>query len=161
MTHRWCRSEMKKMGQGVEIEDVEGFADIAASYATMLELRPNLGNVESFVQQVIRQKAQGYRLTAAWSDGEIVGLVGYRSQESLFYGRYVFVDDLVVNASFRKSGIGALLLDAARKYARELGCKQLVLETGLQKVLAQRFYFREGLLPHALGFIESLGDRTH
>jgi GNAT superfamily N-acetyltransferase len=161
MALRWCQTGLMDVSNGVDIEDIEGLADISAAHTVMLELRPHLATVELFVQQIIRQQAQGYRLTAAWSGQKIVGLVGYRVQENLLFGRFVFVDDLVVSASFRKSGTGALLLDAARRYARELGCKQLVLETGLQKVLAQRFYFREGLLPHALGFAEALGEPTH
>ena len=82
----------------------------------------------------------------------------YRLQENLLYGRFVFVDDLVVQQEFRRDGVGARLLSVARAYARETSCRHFVLDTGLHMALAQRFYFRQGLLAHAMGFSETLFD---
>ena len=143
-------------GRDIEISNVEQPADIGASHAVMLELRPHVKDADSFIRQVMRQREQGFRLSAAWSDGRVVGVVGYRLQESLLYGRFVYVDDLVVQEKFRSDGVGAKLLSVARAYAREPGCRHFVLDTGLHKALAQRFYFRQGLLTHSLGFYETL-----
>ena len=74
------------------------------------------------------------------------------------HGLFVFVDDLVVDQKFRNEGIGARLLSVARAYARDIGCSYFVLETGLHMALAQRFYFSQGLLTHAVGFSETLID---
>jgi GNAT superfamily N-acetyltransferase len=158
---RRCRNLNQKgqvMGRDVEIRHVEQLAEIGECFAVMAELRPNLQDVDSFIRQVARQREQGYRLSAAWSGGRIVGVVGYRLQENFLHGRHVFVDDLVVREEFRSDGVGALMLSAARAYAREQRCGHFVLETGLHKVLAQRFYFRQGMLPHAIGFVETLAD---
>jgi GNAT superfamily N-acetyltransferase len=146
------------MDQEIDVRSIEKPVDIAACYAVMLELRPHLGDGDSFVRQVMRQREYGYRLSAAWRDGRIVGVIGYRLQENLLYGRFVFVDDLVVHHDFRSHGIGAQLLSAARAYAREQGCRQFVLDTGLHMALAQRFYYSQGLLAHAMGFSERLFD---
>jgi ribosomal protein S18 acetylase RimI-like enzyme len=122
----------------------------------MRQLRPHLKDADSFVRQVVRQREHGFCLSAAWCDGQIVGLVGYRFQENLLYGRFVFVDDLVVQKEFRRHGVGAQLLAAARAYAMEASCERFVLDTGLHMALAQRFYYRQGLLAHAIGFSETL-----
>jgi hypothetical protein len=37
-------------------------------------------------------------------------------------------------------------------------CRHFVLDTGLHMALAQRFYFRQGLLAHSMGFSETLFD---
>jgi GNAT superfamily N-acetyltransferase len=146
------------MKPDVEVRSIEQPADIGACHAVMLELRPHLKDADSFVQQVLRQRAEGYRLSAAWQDDRIIGLVGYRLQENLLYGRFVFVDDLVVQQAFRSGGVGAQLLSTARAYAQEKSCRYFVLDTGLHMSLAQRFYFRQGLLSHAMGFCEPLFD---
>ena len=124
----------------------------------MMELRPHLKDADSFILQVMRQREHGYSLSAAWCDGRVVGVIGYRLQENLLHGRFVFVDDLVVHQDFRGDGVGAQLLSVARAYAREMNCRHFVLDTGLHMALAQRFYFRQGLLTHALGFSEALFD---
>jgi GNAT superfamily N-acetyltransferase len=144
------------MSQNVEIRSVEQGADIRACHAVLMQLRPQLTDVDLFTQQVLRQQERGYRLSAAWHAGQIVGAVGYRSQENLLYGKFVYVDDLVVDQTFRSEGLGGELLSVARAYARETNCAHFVLDTGLHKALAQRFYFRQGLLAHSMGFSEKL-----
>jgi GNAT superfamily N-acetyltransferase len=146
------------MKRDIEVGSVEQLADIGACHAVMMALRPHLTDTDSFIRQVVRQREQGFRLSAAWCDGRIVGVIGYRLQENLLYGRFVFVDDLVVHEAFRNDGVGAQLLSVARAYAREINCRYFVLDTGLHMALAQRFYFRQGLLAHAMGFSEALFD---
>lgn len=146
------------MTPDIKIRDVEQLPDIAASHAVMLALRPHLTDADAFVAQVMRQRKTGYCLAAAWHAGEVVGLIGYRLQENLLYGRFVFVDDLVVRADFRSDGVGAQLLSFARTFARQSDCRYFVLDTGLHMALAQRFYYRQGMLAHAMGFSELLVD---
>ena len=146
------------MSGNIELRSIEQPADIGACHAVMMELRPHMSDAGSFTRQVMRQREQGYRLSAACCDGRVVGAIGYRLQENLLYGRFVFVDDLVVHKGFRRGGVGARLLSVARAYARETRCRHFVLDTGLHMALAQRFYFRQGLLAHAMGFSEALFD---
>ena len=55
----------------------------------------------------------------------------------------------------RNQRLGERLLDAVRDDARQHGCLQLVLDTG-SNALAQRFYFRQGLLSRGVHFSLSL-----
>jgi GNAT superfamily N-acetyltransferase len=144
------------MQSQIEIKHIESDADLEASFPVMQELRPHLNDRSAYVAQIAQQRTQGYRLLAAWSDGAIVGLAGYRLQDNLIYGRFVYVDDLVVTASLQRSGIGERLLQAARQEAVALHCKHFVLDTGLHMALAQRFYFRQGLLARGMHFVEPL-----
>jgi GNAT superfamily N-acetyltransferase len=145
----------KPMQSQVEIKHIETDADLDASFAVMKELRPHLDRT-SYAAQIARQRTQGYRLLAAWRDGAIVGLAGYRLTDNLLYGHFVYVDDLVVTAALHRSGIGEQLLQAARQQAVDAACKHFVLDTGLHMALAQRFYFRQGLLAQGMHFVEPL-----
>ncbi|AHL75459.1 GCN5 family acetyltransferase [Stutzerimonas stutzeri] len=122
----------------------------------MRELRPHLAEETAFLAQIARQFEQHYRLLGAWFGAELVGLAGFRLQENLLYGRFVYVDDLVVAQSQRQHGIGAKLLDAVRREAIDSEYTHLVLDTGLHMPLAQRFYFREGLLAKGMHFVQPL-----
>jgi ribosomal protein S18 acetylase RimI-like enzyme len=148
------------MNHQIEIRDIDRQEDLHACYALMLQLRPHLQDSDAFAQQVRRQREQGFRLSGAWQGDQIIGAIGYRLQENLLYGSFVFVDDLIVDEQLRSRGIGALLLDVARAYAQKLHCRQFVLDTGLHMALAQRFYYRQGLLAHAMGFHEELSSST-
>ena len=96
-------------------------------------------------------------MLAAWEDDAVVGLAGYRLTESLLRGRFCYVDDLVVLSDVRRGGLGARLLDGVAAVARTEGIDGLVLDTGLDNLLGQRFYFRYGMLPAAMRFAKHLG----
>lgn len=134
----------------------ESDRDVRACFELMRELRPHLSGPNAFVEQVCRQAAAGYRLLAVWHNSEPVALAGYRYLENLVHGRFMYVDDLVTRRASRRDGLGRILIDALRERARHDGCARLVLDTGLSNALAQRFYFRQGLLATGLHFSEPL-----
>ena len=148
------------MQSQLEIKHIESDADLEASFPVMQELRPHLSDRAAYIAQIAQQRTQGYRLLAAWRDGAIAGLAGYRLQDNLIYGRFIYVDDLVVTASLHRSGLGARLLRAARQQAVALHCKHFILDTGLHNALAQRFYFRQGLLARGMHFGEALTQES-
>jgi GNAT superfamily N-acetyltransferase len=147
------------MEMNAQLRHVETNQDFHAAFAVIRELRPHLVGADGFIAQVERQAREGYRLLGAWNGPQVVGLAGYRHQENLIYGRFIYIDDLVTTASVRSSGVGAALINAVREEAYRHGCKQLILDTALGNSLAQRFYFRQGLLSRALHFGQALSKQ--
>jgi GNAT superfamily N-acetyltransferase len=134
------------------IRPVEDEAALRACFSVMHQLRPHLVDANELVARWRRQVEDGYRLIAFWRDGVPVALAGYRQQENLVYGPFLYVDDLVTDASLRSSGLGNVLMDHLKAEAERLGCARLVLDTPLSNVLGHRFYYRNGLLAGALRF---------
>lgn len=144
------------MTSPINIESLNGRAEFSECFELMKQLRPDLMSAQQFAEQLDRQMQQNYRLIGARQDGGIVGLAGFREMENLLYGRFIYVDDLVVDADVRQLGLGARLLDVIRHEAVSRGCAHLVLDTGLHMPLAQRFYFRQGLLAKGMHFVQRL-----
>ena len=136
----------------IDFRHAETPSEIAACFTVMRELRPHLQNEAEFVERVQRQFADGYRLLSARVNDRAIGLAGYRLQENLIHGRFIYVDDLVVAATARRGGVGALLLDAVAQECRKLAIATLVLDTAIDNSLGQRFYFRYGMLARGLRF---------
>lgn len=126
--------------------------DIAACHPVMRELRPHLTDAAAFQAQIRRQIADGYRLLALWRGERVVACAGFRFQENLIRGRFLYVDDLVTVADERSEGHGARLLDALGELARAQGCGWLMLDSGVALARAHRFYFRQGLAISAFRF---------
>lgn len=135
----------------MEIRDVDE-VELAACFVLMQQLRPHLKSTAEFAERWQRQTRTGYRLVALWHDGAPRALAGFRLMENLIHGPFLYVDDLVTDAQARGSGHGAFLMDWLKNEGRRAGCAKLVLDTGLDNALAQRFYFRQGLLARALRF---------
>ncbi|SKA37139.1 Acetyltransferase (GNAT) family protein [Enhydrobacter aerosaccus] len=140
----------------LQLRQAETDEDIAACFPVLHQLRPHLADPAELCARVQRQRRQGYRLLAAWRDGRAVGAAGYRMQENLIRGRFVYVDDLVVLDSERRGGLGARLLDEVSRIAKAEGYPWMTLDTALNNALGQRFYFRWGMLSTALHFGKAL-----
>lgn len=140
-----------------EFQHLDSPDEWVEAFPIMQELRPHLRDATCFAKQVQRQHEEHYRLLAARdASGAILGLAGYRLQMNTLYGRFLYVDDLIVTARQQRSGIGAGLLDQVRDIAHRSDCAHLVFDTGLHMPFAQRFYFRNGLLAKGMHFVESL-----
>ena len=57
----------------------------------------------------------------------------------------LYVDDLNTDETRRSHGHGKILMDWLKREAKERGCVQLQLDSGVQREQTHRFYFREGL----------------
>jgi GNAT superfamily N-acetyltransferase len=114
----------------------------------MLELRPYAGSVSDFVERVNRrQRPEGYRLSAAFEQGEdqAVAIAGFRTGHFLAWGFTLYVDDLSTRAAFRGRGHGGALMDWLEHEARRLGCDQLHLDSGVgpERQTAHRLYLNK------------------
>jgi GNAT superfamily N-acetyltransferase len=117
--------------------------EIRRCHPVMRELRPLFQEPAQFVERVLLQQKEGYRLGFLESEGEVCAVAGYRFLESLFSGKFLYVDDLVTREGDRSRGFGGELLDWLIKQAREQGCENLELDSGVQRFDAHRFYFSE------------------
>jgi ribosomal protein S18 acetylase RimI-like enzyme len=141
---------------GILLRHAETDREVAACFRVMALLRPHLSTAKELVTRVARQRAAGYRILAAWRDDLPLALAGYRVEENLIHGRFIYVDDLVTAENERGSGLGARLLAAVAAEGQRDGCARLVLDTALDNVLAHRFYYRQGLLARALRFSRAI-----
>ena len=118
--------------------------DIADCFDVMAELRPHLKR-ESFVPLVRSMEPDGFRLAFISDGGRVVAVAGYRISTNLFYGKHLYVDDLVTSDTERSKGHGRELLAWLRALAVELGCAAFHLDSGVQRKRAHAFYLHEGL----------------
>ncbi len=89
--------------------------------------------------------ADGYRQFALRNEaGEIVAVAGVAVHVNLYYGRHLYVYDLVVTEGARSKGYGGLLMDHVEDIARREGCETAALAVSLEREGALRLYERRG-----------------
>lgn len=122
------------------IAHAETPASILRCYPVMAQLRPHIRE-EEFAGRVERlQQTQSYRLAYLEVGSEIRALAGYRLMEMLAWGPFCYVDDLVTDSGSRSRAFGRALFDWVVARAREAGCEQFHLDSGVQRFDAHRFY---------------------
>lgn len=116
--------------------------EIRNCYPVMAELRPHIGPEEFFVRVKRQMEAAGYRLACLLDEG-VKGAAGFRISECLGWGKFLYVDDLVVKSGERSVGYGGALFDWLVEYARAEDCQELHLDSRVQRFAAHRFYLNK------------------
>ena len=124
----------------MKIVELEGRDDLARAWPVIRDLRGHLSE-ERWVELVEIMAPDGYRLLALEDDeGTIQALAGIRITTNLYYGRHVWVDELVTAPDARSLGHGRTLLRHVEDLAVSEGCEVVGLSSGLKRVDAHRFY---------------------
>jgi GNAT superfamily N-acetyltransferase len=121
----------------------------------LLELRPHL-TARSFATVYDEGYSQGLRYTAAYEDGDCLGVAGWRIVAMTAYIKKLYVDDLVTTERARSRGVGRALLAGMVDRARAAGCRALDLDSAVHRSDAHRFYMREGLVITAFHIARAL-----
>jgi GNAT superfamily N-acetyltransferase len=127
------------------------------AHAAMRELRTAYGDAQAFIEHVDEVlRPGGYRLVGAFSPKRetAVAVAGFRTGDSLAWGRYLYVDDLSTATEARRQGHAGALLDWLIREALKLGCSQFHLDSGTarERFDAHRLYYNHGLAIHSYHF---------
>lgn len=122
------------------INELQSRDEILEAFPIMNQLRTHL-NEATYLDLVIEAKEKDrYRLFALYNQGEIVAVTGFKPMITLYYGRFVWVCDLVTDSSKRANGYGKRLLSYVHKWAKENKYESVALSSGLERINAHRFY---------------------
>ncbi len=126
--------------------------DILAARGVMRQLRPQIPEADYLSTVRRMMQTDGYLQAAVFDGDTVVAVAGYRFMETLYAGKTLYVDDLNTDDTRRSRGYGKTLMEWLKREARERGCVQLQLDSGVQREQTHRFYFREGLTINSYHF---------
>ncbi|MEH2237240.1 GNAT family N-acetyltransferase [Nostoc sp.] len=96
-----------------------------------------------FVEQVLYQMKEGYKLAFMEVEEQAVAVAGFRISTCLASGKFLYIDDLVVDELKRSQGYGQQLFQWLIEYAKNHQCEHLSLDSGVQRFAAHRFYLMQ------------------
>lgn len=120
-------------------------SEIMSTFSTFKQLRSHLTE-DKFIGKIRRlQDNYGFNLVAVIENDEVKAAAGYRIIESLAWGNYFYVDDLITDEKSRRKGYAKILWDWLISQANENDCEQFHLDSGVHRHDAHRFYLKGGL----------------
>ena len=128
----------------MDIRELQTDAEIGNAFLLMKALRERI-SAATFVEEVRRQQANGYRLLAGFERGTPVVLAGIRRAHTLARGDHLFVDDLVSEESVRGAGHGREMLRWVARHAASEGIARIYLDA---RITAKGFYEKLGFTFH-------------
>lgn len=136
----------------VQIEECDDVSVIAPILQILRDAIP-----QDVFQPRLRIALQnGFRVFIAQESESVLGCLGFHFTHDVYWGKTLYVDDLVVRPEARGAGIGAALLDVAKSQAKEQSCDHVRLCSGLSRIDAHRFYEDNGFNKTSIQFAYAL-----
>ncbi|WP_394171876.1 GNAT family N-acetyltransferase [Guptibacillus hwajinpoensis] len=124
----------------LRIKELHSKAEIIEAFPVMKQLRAHLDE-DTYLDLVLEAKEiDRYKMFALINGEEMVAVTGFKPMTTLYYGRFVWVCDLVTNDNERSKGYGEKLLTYVHNWAKENKYESVALSSGLQRKDAHRFY---------------------
>ena len=142
----------------LQIKELTTIEEMVAQISTIRFLYPNISleKYQSFLSEMV---PHNYTQIAIFEDEICLGLTGCWSATKLWTGKYLEIDNFVVNPDHRSKGIGKLLTDYIEKKAIELNCSSIVLDAFTGNFGAHRFYYNQGYAPKGFHFVKILDEK--
>ncbi len=99
-----------------------------------------------------------YHAVCAMREDRMVGLAGAWAATKIWCGRYLEIDNLVVDPEARSGGVGTRLMTHLEDVARARDCNILVLDSYTSNHASHRLYHRLGFEIWGFHFIKPIGD---
>jgi ribosomal protein S18 acetylase RimI-like enzyme len=106
----------------------------------------------------IRAEHPHYHLVGAFAGDRLAGVAGAWVATKIWCGRYLEIDNLVVDPEQRSAGVGSLLIGHLEEIGRARDCKILVLDSYVSNHPSHRLYHRLGFEIWGFHFVKSIGD---
>lgn len=124
------------------VQLAESDSQILGCFPVMSSLRPHIKQAD-FVEQVRHQMKEGYKLAFGHKEEQTIAVAGFRILTCLASGKFLYIDDLVVDELKRSHSFGQQLFRWLIKYAQNHQCQHLSLDSGVQRFDAHRFYLMQ------------------
>ncbi len=126
----------------MSVQLAESDFQILKCFPVISQLGPHLEQAK-FVEKVRYQIKEGYQLAFLEVEEQVVAVAGFRISTCLKVGKFLYIDDLVVDELKWSQGYGKQLFQWLIEYARNHGCEHLSLDSGVQRFAAHRFYLMQ------------------
>jgi GNAT superfamily N-acetyltransferase len=127
----------------ITIEIAHDDKAILDTFPVMRQLRPSLRRSTYAAMVRLQRREVRFQLAALRKDGKVLAVAGFRVCRSLGWGKFLYIDDLVTDATSRSEGCGATLLYWVIAFARRQHCSEVRLDSAVYRHEAHRFYLRE------------------
>jgi GNAT superfamily N-acetyltransferase len=139
----------------MEIKELTTVSEMVSQLPLIQQLYPKmtLNKYESFLKDMIPNH---YTQIAVFEHHKCIGITGCWFSTKLWSGKYLEIDNFVVDEAHRSQGIGKILIDFVEQKALHLGCTNIVLDAYTTNFAAHRFYYNQGYQPKGFHFVKIL-----
>lgn len=127
----------------VDLNLIEEASKLFNEYRIFYKQNSDLDLQKKFLTERIKNKES--EIFIATNNEKSVGFMQlYKSFSSVSLRKILILNDLYIEESFRKMGVGKILIEQAKNFAKESNITKITLSTGIENYAAQKLYENNG-----------------
>ena len=134
-------------------------SEMLEMFSLIHQLNPRLSE-QDFNSRIHEMFPMNYGMAGVFDGDTCVAVSGYWIATKLYSGKYMELDNVVVDRKYRSKGLGKMLGDFLTKHALEQGCLAMMLDAYLENESGHRFYEREGFVKKGFHFVKKLKTKS-
>jgi GNAT superfamily N-acetyltransferase len=138
-----------------DIRKTTSIAQMLFHYPLVQQLSPQL-TIEDYARLIQEMIPHNYFQVGVYQEEKCVAVSGCWLCTKLYSGKYMEIDNFVVDKEYRSQGVGKLLLDWMIDEAKRNDCKTVMLDAYVENFKVHRFYYREGFIARGFHYLKSL-----
>jgi GNAT superfamily N-acetyltransferase len=137
------------------IKEIKTEKEMFSLFLLLTQLNPKL--IRADYKKMLRDMLKhGYRMAGVFDRKKCIGLSGFWIATKIYSGKYVELDNVVIDKNYRSQGVGKLLCDWIIKEAKKKGCVTAMLDAYTENKSGHKFYLREGYTLRGYHFIKKI-----
>ncbi len=139
-----------------KFEIIKEAKQMDVSFHLVKQLTPEI-TVEAYTQYINEMVERGYYQVIVRNDEDnVIGVTGIWIATKLYCGKYMEMDNVVVDEKYRSVGLGKQLYEYCLSIANENNCKVIMLDAYRENIRAHDFYEGKGFIKRGFHFIKKL-----
>lgn len=139
-----------------KVDHIYEVHEMRESYRLIKQLNPEITE-EMYLSRLPAMIKAGYsQVIIRDPEDHIIALSGIWINTKIYCGKYLEMDNVVVDMLVRASGVGSILFTHVEEMARKNGCDCIMLDAYKENIRAHGFYVRKGFVSRGFHFIKKL-----
>lgn len=145
---------MKQKLSIMNVLQCKSFEELAFNYSVIKQLYDADFTYEKYCLLLPDMISKGYSQIALYDKEKLIAVSGYWICTKLYTGKYLEIDNFIVDNVHQSKGIGKKLIAEIEKIALQNNAKAIVLDAFTTNFSAHKFYFNQGYVPKGFHFVK-------
>ena len=111
---------------------------------------------EDYLRMLTDMVPHNYYQVAAYHNNKPIAVSGYWLATKLYCGKYLEIDNFVVDEAYRSKQIGKMLVDWMLEEAKRNGCETALLDAYVENFKAHKFYYKQGFIARGFHYLKKI-----
>lgn len=146
-----------KMNNEITLKELTSVDEMLKTFDLLKILYPDftIPRYKELLEEII---LHNYKQLAAYHNDKIVGVSGFWIATKIWSGKYLEMDNVIIEREYRSKGIGDQFVKYLKQKAFEENCNMMACDVYTDNFKAHKFYMNQGFIPRGFHFINVLNE---